>query len=244
MQQPAHELSGGPGPAAAGSHDLSTAKVRVWDLPTRLFHWLLVLAVLGLVITGKVGGNAIVWHMRLGLLVGALLLFRLLWGVVGGRWSRFASFVVGPAALLRYLRGRPREGDWFEVGHNPLGAGSVLAMIVVLAVQVGTGLLADDEIATTGPLNKFVASATGLAATAWHKQWGQWLIFALVGLHVAAIVFYAIRGQRLVPPMVSGDKMLSTTVPPSEDSLATRLKALVLALLCVLLAWWVMRLGA
>lgn len=216
--------------------------VRVWDLPTRAFHWVLVLAVVGLVVTGKVGGGWIEWHMRLGLLVGALLVFRLLWGLVGGRWSRFASFVAGPAALLRYLRGQPRPGDAFHVGHNPLGALSVLAMLAVLAAQVGTGLVADDEIATTGPLNKFVASATGLAATAWHKQWGQWLIFALVGLHVAAIVAYAMRGQRLVPAMLTGDKALPPGVPPSADGLADRLKALVLAAACGALAVWVARL--
>jgi cytochrome b len=223
--------------------DGATRVIRVWDLPTRLFHWLLVLAVVGLGVTGKVGGNALVWHMRLGVLVGALLLFRLLWGFVGGRWSRFASFVVGPAALLRYLRGRPAPGDMFHVGHNPLGAGSVLAMLMVLALQVGTGVLADDEIATTGPLNRYVATATGLAATAWHKGWGQWLILALVALHVVAIVVYSRRGLRLVPPMVSGDKLLDPGVPAAEDSAATRLKALVLAAGCGALALWVLRLG-
>lgn len=216
--------------------------VRVWDLPTRVFHWMLVLSLVGLVVTGKVGGAWIDWHMRLGLLVGALLVFRVLWGVVGGRWSRFASFVAGPAALGRYLRGQPRPGDAFHVGHNPLGALSVLAMLAILAVQVGTGLVSDDEISTTGPLNKFVASATGLAATAWHKQWGQWLIFALVGLHVAAIVVHALRGQRLVPPMVTGDKLLPPGVPPAEDGAGTRLKALVLAAACGALAVWVARL--
>ena len=129
--------------------------------------------------------------MRLGLLVGALLAFRLVWGLVGGRWSRFANFVRGPAALLRYLRGAHRPGDYFEVGHNPLGAVSVLAMLAVLAAQVATGLLADDEIANTGPLNQFVANATGLVATGWHKGAGQWLILALMGLHLG--------GHDLVP---------------------------------------------
>ena len=143
--------------------------VRVWDLPTRLFHWLLALCVVGLVITGKVGGNALQWHMWFGLTVGALLVFRLLWGIVGGRWSRFGSFVYAPGTVLRYLKRDHRDGDHFEVGHNPLGAFSVFAMIGVLVIQVATGLVADDEIATTGPLNRFVATDTGLAATGWHK---------------------------------------------------------------------------
>ena len=139
--------------------------MRVWDLPTRVFHWLLALAVIGLVISGKVGGNALVWHMRLGLLVFALLCFRLVWGLVGGRWSRFASFVHAPATVLRYLRGGTRPGEHLDVGHNPLGAGSVLALLGVLLAHVATGMLAADEISTTGPLNKYVANATGLLAT-------------------------------------------------------------------------------
>ncbi len=144
--------------------------MRVWDLPTRVFHWALALAVVLMVITGHVGGNALAWRMWLGLGVLALLMVRLLWGVLGGRWSRFAQFVHGPATVWRYLRGPHHAGDHFEINHNPLGAGSVLAM---LALQVPTGLVADDEIATTGPLNKLVTTATGLAASAWHTGWGQ-----------------------------------------------------------------------
>jgi cytochrome b len=218
--------------------------VRVWDLPTRAFHWLLAACVVGLLITGNVGGDALVWHMRLGLAVGALLLFRVIWGLVGGRWSRFASFVRGPGTVLRYLRGQHQPGDHFDVGHNPLGAGSVLALLSLLAVQVGTGLVADDEIATTGPLNKFVASATGLAATGWHKGYGQWILIGLVLLHVAAIVFYRVKkGQNLVRPMLVGDKDLPPDVPASADSPATRGLALALAAACGALAWWVYRLG-
>ena len=217
--------------------------VRVWDLPTRLFHWLLALLVIGLIISGKVGGNALVWHMRAGLLVMALLGFRLVWGLIGGRWSRFASFIRAPGTVLRYLRGDHRPGDWFEVGHNPLGAGSVLALITLLIVQVATGLVADDEISTTGPLNKFVSTATGLAATAWHKGYGQWLLLALVALHVAAIVFYRVRGTNLVKPMITGDKDLPPDVPPSADALPNRLLALVVWGVFVGVAVWIMRLG-
>ncbi|HSW04452.1 cytochrome b/b6 domain-containing protein [Aquabacterium sp.] len=217
--------------------------VRVWDLPTRCFHWLLAAAVLGQVITGTIGGNALVWHIRLGLLVLALLVFRLLWGVVGGRWSRFASFVRMPGAVLRYLRGEHRAGDHFEVGHNPLGSFSVLAMLAMLIVQVATGLFADDEIATTGPLNRFVSTATGLQATAWHKGWGQWIIIGLVVLHLAAILFYALRGSNLVKPMLNGDKQLPADVPAAADTPRTRLLALVLVVLCAGLSLWIARLG-
>lgn len=225
------------------SLEAHTQAVRVWDLPTRLFHWLLAAAVLGLFVTGQIGGNLIVWHMRLGLLVGALLVFRLLWGVVGGRWSRFASFVHGPGTVLRYLRGQTQASEHLDVGHNPLGAGSVLAMLALLALQVGSGLVADDEIATTGPLNRFVSGDLALQATAWHTGIGRWLLVALVVLHVLAIVLYARRGKRLLPPMISGDKQLPASTPASTDSLATRLLAAVLAAACAAAALWLARLG-
>lgn len=218
-----------------------TVPVRVWDLPTRLFHWTLAAAMVGLVITGNVGGNALLWHMRLGLLVGALLLFRIVWGLVGGRWSRFTSFIYAPGTVLRYLKGEHRPGDHFEVGHNPLGSFSVFGLIGMLAVQVATGLVADDEIATTGPLNKFVASATGLAATNWHKNYGKWVLLALVALHVAAIVVYRLRGKNLVKPMITGDKTLGADVPPSSDTLANRGLALVLVVAWAAVAAWIAR---
>ena len=217
--------------------------VRVWDLPTRVFHWLLVLAVIGLVITGKVGGNALVWHMRLGLLVLTLLAFRLVWGLVGGRWSRFASFVYAPGTVLRYLRGQARPDEHLDVGHNPLGAGSVFALLAVLMSQVGTGLLADDEISTTGPLNKYVTTATGLLATGWHKGYGQWLLLGLVALHLAAIGVYRWRGHNLVTPMLTGDKVLPPGVPASRDSWATRGLALVVLAAGLAAAGWVWRQG-
>jgi cytochrome b len=218
--------------------------IRIWDLPTRAFHGLLALAVVGCVVSAKIGGAAMVWHFRLGYLVFGLLLFRVIWGLVGGRWSRFASFLYGPAAVVRYLRGQSRADEHVEVGHSPLAALSVFALLAVLAVQVATGLVGDDEIANVGPLNRFVTSATGLAATAWHKSWGQWLILALVGLHLAAIAFYAWRrGRNLVAPMVHGDKVLEGDVPASADSGATRLLALVLAVLSAVAVWAVVRLG-
>lgn len=223
----------------------ATVAVRVWDLPTRLFHWALAASVIGAIVTAKVGGNAMVWHMRLGYAVAALLLFRLVWGLIGGRWSRFASFIYGPAAYLRYLGGRVREGDRFEVGHNPLGALSVFAMLVWLAIQVGSGLIADDEIATTGPLVRFVASETSLAWTAHHKSWGQWLVFALVGLHLLAIVFYRWRkGSAMLKAMVLGDKDLPAETPASRDSAATRLLAAAVLGVAAALVYWLVGLGA
>jgi cytochrome b len=224
------------------SHDPTLRPTRVWDLPTRIFHWGLALAVVAQVITGHVGGAALDWHMRLGLLVLVLLAFRVIWGLIGPRWSRFASFVYAPWTIARYLRGDHRPGDWFDVGHNPLGSLSVFALLLLLAVQVGTGLVADDEIATTGPLNRFVASAKALQATAWHKGPGQWILIALVALHVAAIVAYRLRGKALVPAMIHGDKDLPADAPAAADSAGTRLLALAVAAACGAVAVWIARL--
>jgi cytochrome b len=222
----------------------TTSAVRVWDLPTRLFHWLLALTIVGSVVSAKIGGNAMVWHFRFGYLVLGLLAFRLLWGLVGGRWSRFASFVYGPGAVLRYLRGQSRPGEHHHVGHSPLGSLSVFALLGVLMLQVATGLVADDEIANVGPLNRFVSGAFAGDATHWHKDYGQWLLLALVALHVAAVVYYLVgKKNNLVRPMISGDKPLPPDTPHSADSIGTRLLALVLAALCGALAVWVAGFG-
>lgn len=219
--------------------------VRVWDLPTRIFHWALVLCVAGAVVTAKVGGNAMIWHMRLGYAVLTLIAFRLLWGFMGGRWSRFSSILYGPGAMQRYLRSRPRANDWFEVGHNPLGTLSVLAMLLWLLLQVGSGLIADDEIATTGPLVRFVSNEFSLAWTDYHTSLGQWGLFALVGLHLAAIAYYRVAKKKdLISPMLHGDKQLPVGVPASRDSLAMRVLAMVLLGICAAAVYSLVNLGA
>ncbi len=214
-------------------------RVRVWDLPTRLFHGLLALAVIGAVVSAKIGGNAMLWHARLGLLVLALLAFRLVWGLVGGHWSRWSRLVPSPGALGRYLRGQPRPGELLEVGHSPTGGLAALALLALVGAQLATGLISDDEIAFTGPLYAWVGSDLALAATSWHRTWGQWLLLGMIGLHLGAIAFYRMRGNDLVRPMLSGDKLLSVVAPASRDDVRARALALVLAGACVALAAWV-----
>lgn len=215
--------------------------VRVWDLPTRIFHWSLAVGVIGLVITGQLGGAAMAWHFRLGYAVLTLLLFRLLWGFVGGRWSRFAAFIPTPAGLWNYLRGR--TGAQATVGHNPLGALSVLAMLLLLLAQVGTGLISDDEIANSGPLTRFFSGTLVSQATAYHKGLGKTLLIVLVLQHLAAIAFYLLRRRdNLIRPMLLGDKELPTSLPSARDDGRSRLRALLLLGLCtaavaILLQW-------
>jgi len=217
-------------------------KVRVWDLPTRVFHWTLVLCIVGLFITGNVGGNAMVWHFRIGLTVLALLLFRLVWGLVGGRWSRFASFIYSPRSIINYLKGNGKPEH--SVGHTPTGAGSVFALLAILLAQVGSGLISDDEIAFAGPLTRFVSGATVNLATNYHKNIGKWIILALVILHIAAIVFYLWRKQNLIKPMLHGDKQLAVAVPASRDDATSRMMALAIFGICVTFVGWVSSLAS
>lgn len=220
------------------------ARVRVWDLPTRVFHWLLALTVVASVLSARIGGNAMDWHLRCGTLVLALLAFRLLWGLVGGRWSRFASWLYAPRTVWRYVRGRSRADEHHEVGHSPLGSLSVWALLGVLTLQVATGLVADDEIATVGPLNHLVSAALAARATHWHKNPGQWIVIALVLLHVLAVLYYVmLRRKDLLRAMIVGDKLLPAHTPPSADHRGTRLLALLLATLCGAAALWVAGLG-
>jgi cytochrome b len=207
--------------------------VRVWDLPTRLFHWSLAFCVMGSFVSVKIGGNAMTWHLGFGYAVFALLAFRLVWGFAGGHWSRFANFAYSPHTLLRYLRGHGRDDEYLDVGHTPLGSASVFAMLLFLSAQVASGLFADDEIATTGPLNKLVSSATGLWLTSYHKSIGQWVLIGLILLHVAAILTYLLRLRTdLIGPMISGDKLLPLDVPASHDDDTSRALAVVLLTAC------------
>ncbi|TFY98405.1 cytochrome b/b6 domain-containing protein [Ramlibacter humi] len=216
-----------------------TSTVRVWDLPTRLFHWALVFCVVSLAITAY-RENALEWHAKLGYAVCALLLFRLVWGFIGGRWSRFASFFYSPASVMAYLRGQSHPDHL--VGHNPLGTGSVIAMLVFLIAQVATGLVSDDESTFTGPLNRFVATSKGLAATWYHKRIGQWVLLALVVLHVGAIAFYLLhKKENLVRPMVSGDKAVDGQPQPSRDDAASRVLALAVFGACSAFVWWLVK---
>ncbi len=205
--------------------------LRVWDLPTRVFHWSLAACVLGLLITGNVGGSWMNWHLRLGYAVLSLLLFRLVWGFVGGHWSRFVHFTYAPRTTLAYLQGQSRPEH--RVGHNPLGAWSVFALLLFLLVQVGSGLFSDDEIAFYGPLTRLVSGSTVELATWYHKSVGKVVVLALVLLHLLAILFYRwFKKEALTGPMITGDKRVTKTLPDSRDTAKSRLSALLIWTLC------------
>ena len=183
-------------------------RIKVWDLPTRVFHWLLFIAVAAALLTGLEGGNWMVWHGRIGLLILGLLAFRLVWGVLGSTYARFADFLPTPGRLLAYLAGR-----WHGLGHNPLGALSILALLGLLLWQTGSGLFSNDDIAFNGPLYALVSKATSDWLTGLHRQ-GLWLIVGLVALHILAALFYTfVRRNNLIRPMVTGWKEVPEPVP-------------------------------
>lgn len=177
-------------------------RIRVWDLPTRLFHWALVACVIGAFISVQIGGNVMVWHGRFGLAVLGLLVFRIVWGFVGSTYARFGQFVRGPAAIKAYLR-----GEWQGEGHNPLGALSVLALLGTLVLLVATGLFANDDIAFEGPLYSLVGKDISDRLVGIHRLIEP-LIILLVVAHLAAIAYYVrVKKQALVMPMITGWKV-------------------------------------
>lgn len=212
-------------------------RLRVWDLPTRLFHWSLALLIVAAFVTAKVGGNLMMWHQRIGIAILTLVLFRLVWGVVGGRYARFASFVRGPRVVMDYLKGSVDHAP----GHNPLGALSVLGLLAVVGLQAGTGLFANDDIAFEGPLAVKVSGATSSLLTTLHR-WNETAIIALVALHLIAILYYRFgKGRDLVRPMVTGDTESDAAFAPSRDDAVLRLRALGIALACGAAVAWLVR---
>lgn len=186
-------------------------KVHVWDWPLRLFHWLLVIGVIGAYVTGTQGGNWTEWHARFGSLTLGLLVFRLLWGFIGSTHARFINFFPTVSRLLAYVK-----GDWIGVGHNPAGALAVFALLSVLFILVGTGLFANDDIAFEGPLFDLIDKDLSDKLSGWHQRAVNVLLL-LVGLHVAAIVFYQkVKKADLVVPMLTGKKRVPKSFAPGD----------------------------
>ena len=203
-------------------------RIVVWDAPVRLFHWALALLAVFSFASGKAGGDWLAWHMRSGYAILALLLFRLAWGFAGGETARFAHFVRGPRAAFAHARELLAGHAPRVAGHNPLGGWMVLAMLAILAVQAGSGLFVDDEIATQGPLAAKVSDAWVGRMTSLH-HFNQWLVAGAVLLHVLAIAAYwKVLRTNLVAPMLTG------TLEAAADATQPRRASPVLA--AVLLA--------
>ena len=217
----------------------TASKTRVWDLPTRLFHWALVVCVVGALVTVKLGGNWMQWHMNFGIATLALLVFRTIWGLVGPRYARFSSFLPSVRAAWGYLRSASTHTQ-HHAGHNPLGAWSVYALLGVLLVQASTGLFVSDDIMYQGPLSVLVSNDLVAQLTSVHKL-GELVIFSLLGLHLIAITVYTIKGHGLVGQMIHGDSNsnnLTADTLPAQDDWRVRVGALALAVVLACIAWW------
>jgi cytochrome b len=180
--------------------------IYVWDLPTRLFHWLLVILVGTSIVTGEVGGSAMRYHEWSGFVILVLLLFRVAWGFVGSHESRFVEFIRNPVTVFHYATSLLRRNSRRYLGHNPLGGWSIVAMLLALFIQAGTGLFANDDIATQGPLYGWVSKETSNWLTGIHV-FNVNVILALISIHIFAVLFHLFfEHENLVTPMITGFK--------------------------------------
>ena len=187
------------------SEETSVA-IRVWDLPVRLFHWMVALLFVAQIVTGKLGGPPMTWHAWIGYTILTLVIFRVLWGFAGGVHARFASFIAGPAAALRFAALLFSRKPSPYVGHNPLGGWSAVAMISLLAAQAIAGLFANDGLVFEGPLARFVSIDVSNRFARFH-DWNAIGLFVLAGLHVCAVLFHwLVKKEDLVGAMFTGMK--------------------------------------
>jgi cytochrome b len=219
--------------------DMAARILRIWDLPTRIFHWLLVLAVAGAVLTGELAGDLFVWHGRFGVVILGLLIFRLVWGVAGSTYVRFSHFIPSARTIREY-----RNGAWRGAGHNPLGALSVLGMLLFLLLQAGTGLFANNhESGFKGPLFDLVGKALSHDFSEIHEFLFN-ITLALLILHVAAIAYYVRikKKMSLVPAMITGNAEVDDdSAQPAHDGSPL---ALIVALALAVGAVWLIGSGS
>lgn len=186
--------------------------ISVWDIPVRLFHWSLATSILMSFITAQIGGNAMEWHKRIGYFVIGLIIFRVVWGFVGSYHARFKNFVYAPATVINYAKNLFKKDSAHYVGHNPMGGLSVVALIASVGLQTVTGLFSNDDILLEGPYASMVSKAFSDQMTRLH-QLNSDLILILVGLHLSAIVFYAMfKKEQLIEAMLTGKKDIDPSI--------------------------------
>lgn len=212
---------------------------RVWDLPVRLFHWSLTLLVAFQLYSGNVGGNLMRWHMLAGCTILALVLFRLAWGVAGSTTARFSHFLTGPRAALAFAQRLLTQAPSASAGHNPIGGWMVIALLAAFAVQAGSGLFANDDIATEGPLAALVSKATSDQLTSIH-HWTYVVILVLITLHVGAVLYHwGVKKENLISAMFTGVKRLPPELAQEMSSarFASPWRALGLLAAAAILVW-------
>jgi len=185
--------------------------LKVWDLPTRLFHWVLVALVAGAWYTGENG--PIEWHARIGQAILALVIYRIIWGIIGSETARFWNFIRGPRTAWAYAKGMLTGQATEPVGHNPLGACMIVALLVILGTQAALGLMSNDDIYFEGPLYNLAGKELSDTLTGYHYLLFDIILIA-VGLHVAAALFYLVfKKENLIGPMITGIKWWPAPLP-------------------------------
>ena len=210
------------------------AKKLIWDLPTRLFHWLLVLSIGAQYVTAELLDDAMQWHFYFGYFTLGLVLFRLIWGLIGTKYARFSQFLSGPVSVIKYAQSLPDKNAKAHTGHNPLGGWAVIAMLLLVAVQAVSGLFLTDDVFLDGPYHHLVGETVLDIAEAVHHT-GFDILLIVIAVHIIAIVFYKFyKRQQLVPPMIHGMKdTASSGIRSSRTGLA-----ILIALICAALLYY------
>lgn len=229
----------------AGKHD----KILVWDVPVRLFHWLLVVLMATSYFSGRAGGDWMQLHFWSGYAILTLLLFRLVWGFVGSTTARFSSFLKGPGAAFAHIAHLFRKEGPRDVGHNPMGGAMVLVLIFAVMAQVVTGLFTADTDTgmVNGPLALKVADKWVERATDFHTWWIN-VLLVLVAIHVAAVLLYLVwKRHNLIGAMVTGRKRIDQAVeqgaPAPRLTFASSRLAVSVLLACSALVYFIVRAG-
>lgn len=220
-----------------------TAKLErkpVWDIFVRLFHWSLAASVLFAWWTSEQGGNWMTWHMYAGYTVLGLVLFRILWGLFGSHYARFSEFVSGPVTTFRYGLKLLRRSEPHHLGHNPLGGWMVIALLLLAISQASTGLFANDEIFTEGPLVHLISYDLSVEITRWHK-WLFDILLIAIGLHLLGVIYHQLlKKEKLIQAMLHGNKTAAAEHPAHPH--APVLRGLALALISAALVWGLLNL--
>jgi len=225
--------------------EMPTPPSPVWDIFVRIFHWALVFLIGFAWWSGEQGGSWMTWHMRAGYAVLGLVIFRLLWGFAGSFYARFSQFIYSPKTTLQYIASLLKGKEPLYAGHNPVGGWAVVLLLLLCAFQAGSGLFANDDIMTEGPLVHLISYDLSLEITKWHKIMFN-VLLAVIAVHIAGVIYHQrFRKEPLVQGMISGKKPVAGAVDcmPAEKSPIQKFSiGLIAVMLSVAAVWGVLSL--
>ncbi|MET0355726.1 MAG: cytochrome b/b6 domain-containing protein [Cellvibrio sp.] len=217
----------------------TTKTVKIWDLPVRVFHWSLVILFITAYVTNSLGPNYFKYHLWSGYALIILVVFRLIWGLVGTYHARFINFVSNPVATIKYALSVFKRKDAHYLGHNPLGAVMVVVLLLAILVQAVTGLFTNDEIINLGPLYAYVSDELSLELTSLHRQLFYWIVGAVV-LHIAAVLFHLwFKRDNIIKAMFTGNKNAENVVDAKPIKSSKIWLAVIIVIVLTLILIWV-----